>query len=58
MVIPGKCYDEAISFAIGENIKLTEYETRKATGCRSISINEVKGYVIAKLDILSGHYKI
>jgi hypothetical protein len=39
-------------------MSMREFARREATSGRPISVNEVKGRVIAGLDILADHYKI
>jgi len=58
MAVLGKFAGDAIWSVIGENMSLREYATRKATSGRPITVNEVKGWVMAGLDILADHYKI
>jgi hypothetical protein len=58
MAVLGKFAGDAIWSVIGEDMSLREYATRKATSGRPISVNEVKGRVMAGLDILADHYKI
>ena len=58
MAIPGKIAGDVVWSVIGEDMSLREFAQREAAHGRPISVNEVKGRVIYKLDILADHCRI